>query len=140
MLVTFGGLADPLRPDNPDFDLVGPGWLSVVTFGAMALLTGTLTAPIAGRIGAALQAPKTWWAVWMVPVSLLTVVAASESVPLALVAVLGGCLVFYPAVLVARTKPEAYRRRGRHALQVAFAVPVALALPGFVAVVSDIAT
>ncbi len=31
----------------------------------MAVLTGMLTAPIAGRFGAALPYPKKWWAVWM---------------------------------------------------------------------------
>lgn len=138
VLVTFGSIADPLRHQNPDFDIVGPGWLSVVTFCAMALLTGVLTAPIAGRIGAALQAPKGWWAVWMVPVGLFTVAVVLESVPVALMAVLCGCLVFYAAVLIARTKRDANRRRGRLALQVALTVLVAIALPGFVVAVSDI--
>lgn len=32
--------ADPLRPGNPDFDLVGPGWLAVLTFGVVAVLHG----------------------------------------------------------------------------------------------------
>ncbi len=140
VLVIFGSLADPLRPGNPDFDMIEPGWLSVVLFCVMAVLTGILTAPIAGRIGAALQAPTWWWAVWMVPTGLLTVAAALETVPVALIAVLCGCLVFYAAGMVARAKPDAYRRRGRGALQAALAVLVAVALPGFVAAVSEIAS
>lgn len=55
--VAFGGLhlvvaatrLDPLRPDNPDFDLVGPGWLSVTTFGAACLVHGMAVAAIVNR-------------------------------------------------------------------------------------------
>jgi len=138
VLVIFGSMEDPLRQDNRDFDIVGPGWLSVVTFCAMALLTGVLTVPIAGRIGAALQTPRGSWALWMVPVGLVAV-AALAAVPVALVAVLVGCLVFFAAVMVVPAKHHAYRRRARLALQAALAVVVAAALPGFVAAIADIA-
>ena len=55
--VAFGALhlvvgatrIDPLRPDNPDFDLLGPGWLAVVTFGLAAVLHGMAVAAIANR-------------------------------------------------------------------------------------------
>lgn len=55
--LTFGALllvaaaphVDPLRPENPDFDIVGPGWVAVVVFSAMALLHGMVVAAIAGR-------------------------------------------------------------------------------------------
>ncbi len=55
--LTFGALhlivgatrVDPLRPGNPDFDLVGPGWLAVLTFGLAALLHGMAIAAIADR-------------------------------------------------------------------------------------------
>ena len=40
---------DPLRPDNVDFSLVGPGWLSVLTFGLAAVLHGMAVAAIANR-------------------------------------------------------------------------------------------
>jgi hypothetical protein len=46
--VAFGALhllvaatrLDPLRPDNRDFDLVGPGWLSLTVFGLAAVVHG----------------------------------------------------------------------------------------------------
>jgi hypothetical protein len=41
---------DPLRPDNPDFDLVGPGWLAVVTFVGLGVLTILTFAAVAGRV------------------------------------------------------------------------------------------
>ena len=55
--VVFGALhlivaatrVDPLRPGNPDFDLVGPGWLSMLTFGLAAVLHGMAVAAIANR-------------------------------------------------------------------------------------------
>ena len=40
---------DPLRPDNRDFELVGPGWLSVATFGLTCLLHGMAVVAIANR-------------------------------------------------------------------------------------------
>jgi hypothetical protein len=48
-LVVAATRIDPLRPDNPDFDLVGPGWLSVVTFGLAAVLHGMAVVAIANR-------------------------------------------------------------------------------------------
>lgn len=140
VLVIFGSLADPLRPDNPDFDIIGPGWLSVAAFCALSVLTGILTVPIAGRIGATLPAPTWWWAAWMIPTCLIMVAAVLETVPVALIAVVCGCLVFYAAVLIVRVKPDAYRRRSRRALQAALVVLVAIALPGFVTALSDIAS
>jgi hypothetical protein len=55
--ITFGALhlvvgatrLDPLRPDNPDFDLVGPGWLAVLAFGLAAVVHGMAIAAIADR-------------------------------------------------------------------------------------------
>ena len=136
-LVVFGSTLDPLRSDNPDFDIVGPGWLSVTAFAVMAVLTGVLTAPIAGRFGAALAYPKAWWAVWMVPVGVVAV-AVLATVPVALVAALAGALVFVSALSVSARSRERYWRRGRTAIQAALGVAVVLAVPGFVSAVSAI--
>lgn len=45
---------DPLRADNVDFDIVGPGWLSVTTFGLATLLHGAAVAAFANRYSHAL--------------------------------------------------------------------------------------
>jgi hypothetical protein len=50
VLVVFGALADPLRADNFDFNLLGPDWLSVLAFTVLAVFTGTLVAAVAGRL------------------------------------------------------------------------------------------
>ncbi len=48
-LVIAATRIDPLRPDNPDFDLVGPDWLSVVTFSAAAIVHGMAVVAFANR-------------------------------------------------------------------------------------------
>jgi hypothetical protein len=45
---------DPLRPGNPDFDLVGPGWLSVTVFGLAAVVHGMAVAAFVNRYSHAL--------------------------------------------------------------------------------------
>lgn len=55
--LTFGALLlvlaatrlEPLRSDNADFDLVGPGWLAATAFGLLVVLHGMLVAALAGR-------------------------------------------------------------------------------------------
>lgn len=51
-LVVAATRIDPLRPDNPDFDLVGPGWLAVLTFGLASILHGMAVVAIANRYSA----------------------------------------------------------------------------------------
>lgn len=48
-LIVAATRIDPLRPDNVDFSLVGPGWLSVLTFGLAAIFHGMAIAAFANR-------------------------------------------------------------------------------------------
>jgi hypothetical protein len=48
-LVVAATRIDPLRPENPDFDIVGPGWLSVATFALTAILHGMAVVAIGNR-------------------------------------------------------------------------------------------
>jgi hypothetical protein len=50
VLVLFGAFEDPLRADNFDFNLLGPDWLSVLSFTALAVFTGSLVAAVAERL------------------------------------------------------------------------------------------
>jgi hypothetical protein len=52
LLVVLGMTVDPLRRNNPDFDLVGPGWLAVVTFGALLIAFGFTVVGLAARLSA----------------------------------------------------------------------------------------
>ena len=54
LLVTVGPFIDPLRRENIDFDRVGPGWLSVLVFAALAVLQGGALAALAGRLSRSL--------------------------------------------------------------------------------------
>ena len=54
-LVVAGTVIDPLRPDNPDFDLVGPGWLAVTTFGLACVLHGMAVIAFANRYSHSLR-------------------------------------------------------------------------------------
>jgi hypothetical protein len=56
LLILGATRVEPLRPDNPDFDIVGPGWLSVLVFVALGLGHGVLVAAIAGRYSRMLPA------------------------------------------------------------------------------------
>jgi hypothetical protein len=68
--VVFGGLhlvvaatrIDPLRPDNPDFDLLGPGWLAVATFGLASVFHGMAVAAIANRYSNSFPPEARSWA------------------------------------------------------------------------------
>ena len=136
LLVVFGSHIEPLRPGNEDFEVVGPSWLAVAAFSILAVLTGAVSAPVAGRIAAGLRGPRPVWAWWLVPVGLFTFLAFVQ-VPAALVALGLGSLAF----LVATTNTPLRERlvgRGRSVLRVALAGVVLIAIPGFVAALDDI--
>lgn len=48
LLLALSTVLDPLRPDNRDFQIVGPGWLSVAVFSALAIGHGLLLALATG--------------------------------------------------------------------------------------------
>ena len=49
LLIVFATRLDPLRPDNKDFDIVGPGWVSVTVFVLMGWCYGMLVSALAGK-------------------------------------------------------------------------------------------
>jgi hypothetical protein len=133
LLVLAGTRLEPLRPGNPDFDLVGPGWVSVAAFGALVLFHGMLVAALAGRLS------------WAVPLLAPTPRAIVAHVPLlllalgtvALVAAAVGALVVLASQLPAVA--AAWRdRRAVTAGRVVLALVASAALPGFTRAVVDI--
>jgi hypothetical protein len=54
LLVMFGTRTEPLRANNPDFDLVGPGWLSVLVFVALAFVHSVLCVGVMARVSRSL--------------------------------------------------------------------------------------
>lgn len=140
--VTFGALLlviaatriEPLRRDNPDFDIVGPGWLSVAVFATLVVAHGMAVAAVAGRYSRTLpllsrRAPSV---VAHAPLLLLGPVAP-VLVPVAVVGAL--------AVLAARLRGVTAAVRSLRWTVVGRAVLVALLLvsaPGFASTVADI--
>ena len=49
LLMLLGTRLEPLRADNPDFEIVGPSWLAVAVFSALVIAHGMLVAALAGR-------------------------------------------------------------------------------------------
>jgi hypothetical protein len=135
LLVIFAPSIDPLREDNPDFDLVGPGWLALLTFSALVLAHGMAVAAFTARYRSTLPllAPNVRTGARYLPLLMLLPV-----VPLAGLAVVGAVVnaaAGRSAALVERLRSRAATIGGR----VLLGAGALVALPGFVTAVADIA-
>jgi hypothetical protein len=134
LLLLAGTRLDPLREGNVDFDLVGPGWVSVVAFSALVLFHGMLVAALAGR------ASRT------VPLLAREPRAIAAHAPLLLLAPLAAVVVLLAllgviVVLATRFRPLVAAWNSRRLVpagQVVLALAVLAALPGFVSALSGI--
>jgi len=135
LLIVLGTTQDPLRDQNPDFDLVGPGWLAVVVFTALALAYGVTLTGFVARLSSWLPLPSRERGV------------LAKYSPIALVGLVGftvtSLLVLVGALVVGLTRwpPLARTIRSRTAVTVGRMVLVALlaiALPGPVQSIQDI--
>ncbi len=121
---------DPLRPDNPDFDLVGPGWLAVTTFGLTCLFHGMAVVAIANRYSNSLPPEANSQAAWirvLVPFALPAVFVLLPFVAAPLV--IGLVLT----IAVSRIAPVGRAAHSRGALlvgRIAVCVVALVALPG----------
>jgi hypothetical protein len=133
LLVIAGTRLEPLRRGNPDFDLVGPGWLSVATFALLVVFHAMLVAALAGRFSRAapLLAAKPRALAAHAPLLLLLLLP-----PLVGVLAVVGVVV----VLVRRVGPVATIDAHRLVTvgRVALVLVGLAALPGFAAAVVDI--
>jgi hypothetical protein len=135
LLVAAATRLEPLRRGNPDFDLVGPGWVSVVAFAALAVFHGMLVAALAGRLSRSVP-PLTARPAAVAahtPLVLLLLRGPVEG----LVVVLVGAVV----VLATRIRVLAAAWRSRRVVtvgRVALTGAAVAALPGFVSAVVDI--
>jgi hypothetical protein len=134
LLVVAGTRLEPLRRGNPDFDLVGPGWVSVVAFTVLVVFHGALVAALAGRVSRAvpLLAARPGAIAAHAP---LLLVLPGPSVALALIIV--GVVV----VLVSRIPLVIAVLHARPLVvvgRVALAVAGLVAFPGFASALVDI--
>ena len=54
LLVTLGSRVEPLRSNNPDFDLVAPAWLAVSVFAALVFLHALVSVAVMARVSRSL--------------------------------------------------------------------------------------
>lgn len=133
LLVLAGTRLEPLRPGNPDFDLVGPGWVSVAAFATLVLFHGMLLAALAGRLSRA------------VPLLALTPRAIIAHVPLLLLALGSVALVaaIVGVAVVAASQVPAVAgvwrdRRLVTAGRVILSLVALAALPSFARAITDV--
>ena len=136
LLIVAAPRIDPLRAENPDFGIVGPGWVAVLVFSALVLVHGMLVAALAGRYSQTLPplSPRRQTLVAYVPL-LLLIPAVPVVVILAVVGLLAvGLSRAGPVIRAIRSHTTAVAGR------VVLAVVALVALPGFLSAVIDIAT
>jgi hypothetical protein len=125
---------EPLRPDNPDFTLVGPSWLAVTSFLALGALTTLTMGAVAGRTSRWLPLLEAR-PLAILPYAVLVVVAPAVSVVLP--AVVG------TAVGLVLLRRADFRRLWSHprvllAGRVLIVLVVLAFLPAFIGDVADI--
>lgn len=135
LLITLAPMIDPIRRDNIDFDLVGPGWLALIVFAALTLLQGFTVVAIAGRYSQNVPLiGKSWRNIaWYLPLVVF--------VP-AFPAVLGLAIVWLVVVISSKRASIAERLRDRKTVligRVLLLLIVIVATPRFVTTVIDIA-
>jgi hypothetical protein len=135
LLVVAGTRLEPLRRSNPDFDLVGPGWVSVAAFTVLVVFHGMLVAALAGRLSRAVPLLAARPGAIAVHAPLLLLVLPGPSVALVLIIV--GVLV----VLASRIPAVVAAWHDRRLLvlgRVTLALITLVALPGFTMAIVDI--
>src|SRR6266540_4380557 len=134
LLVVAATRLEPLRRGNPDFDLVGPGWVSVATFALLVVFHGALVAALAGRLSRAVPLLAARPGAFAVHAPLLLLLPLA---PVGVLAAIAGAVVVV-ASRIPRVVAAVQARRlvvvGRAALAVAGLV----VLPGFLSTVVDI--
>lgn len=137
LLIVVGTTVDPLRADNPDFDIVGPGWLAAVVFGLVVVAFGIVLAGVAARMSAWLPLPSTQR--WTLVRYVLPGVVAAVAFSLTAVLVVGGVVV----VLATRWQPLVRAARSPQLLlagRLVLGGVLLVASPNAIRTLTDIAT
>ena len=135
LLFVAGTRLEPLRRGNSDFDLVGPGWVSVVAFTALVVFHGALVVALAGRLSRAVPLLTAQPRAIAVYAPLLLLALPGPAVALVLIIVgIAVVLVSRIPVMVAAWHSRPVVAVGR----VALAVAALVAVPGFASALVDI--
>lgn len=135
LLAVLATRVDPLRRDNADFDLVGPGWLAILIFATMAVLQAAAIVAFAGRISHALPEPSQRLET-LLPYAPLLIMIPTVVVAVAL-------LFGFGMTLLLSRRPEVISVLGSRASLIAgrvvLLVVVLASLPGTIAALTSIA-
>jgi hypothetical protein len=134
LLAVFAPHLDPLRRNNPDFDLVGPAWLALVVFSALLLVHGMAVAAFVARYRSTLRPFSKQPRVMVRYLTLFPLI-----VPILAGAALCGGIVTW---IVSRRPALVTWLRSRAVLvwgRVALVAGTLVAMPAFVLAVTDIA-
>ena len=134
LLVIAAPILEPLRPDNPDFGILQPGWLAVLLFSLLILGHGMLLAAVFGWYSRRL--PLRPRRPWLAAAPLL---AGVIYVPIGVVLIIGAGVTVVGAAVVPGIGRWWASRTARWVGLVVLAVLTLVALPGFVGAVSSIA-
>ena len=134
LLGTLGSRVEPLRSDNPDFDLVSPDWLAVSIFAALAVLHALVLVAVTARVSQSL------------PLFGATSCAALAYSPLVLLlptATIGAAVVLVMLAGAAVSTSSGVRHLWAHprmllAGRLLIAVVSLASLPGFITTVTEI--
>jgi hypothetical protein len=133
LLVILATRIEPLRTNNEDFDLVGPAWVSIPVFGALALAHGAAVAAFCARWSRTQPLLTTRRAVLRYLPMLPFLLLVPYTVGLLVLALLALAFQRFGA-------RQWWHRRGVDvAGRVALIAITVIAIPGFVAAIVDIA-
>lgn len=132
LLIAAGTRLDPLRPDNEDFDIVGPGWLSVATFGLTAIVHGVAVSSFAHRLSQRIPPPSGRRSDYRVALLLLPPALLMIPLVATLLPIVAALVVVLIASRSRRLRELAAGRRVDIAGRVALAVVALVLLPGLV--------
>ena len=142
LLVITGTRLEPLRSNNPDFQLLGPPWLAATALALLVLGDGMLTAAVMGWYSRRLPLPA-WRGAALrhyLPLLALLLLLPPLGIPVIVLTAVGALLV----AGLARTAPRiaTWWTSGRttRAGRVLLAGGSLLALPGSVIAINDIVT
>jgi hypothetical protein len=125
---------DPLRADNVDFDIVGPGWLAVLVFAALAVVQGAFLSAFSGRLSRSLPLmTRTDW-----PDTVLPLLLAVVLFPLGALLVVGALVTFALPRLLPWFLAVRASRGGVIVGRILLVLAVLAALPAFVGAVMSI--
>ncbi|MEP7035560.1 MAG: hypothetical protein ABI662_04465 [Dermatophilaceae bacterium] len=140
LLVAASTRLEPLRSDNPDFVLVGPAWVALLTLGLLVLAQGMTTAAFMGwysRRLPPLQRDRKVVARFVLTGAMLVLTGPTGALVLAL-ALAGAALVTVAVLIAPGFSSWWLSSRTSTVGRVLLAGGILLALPGFVIAIDDI--